>query len=39
MANQPDAEVGRELVLTNWPRTIAWTTRGVITAIMLLQVL
>ena len=38
MANRPDAQVGRELVLTNWPRTIAWTTRGVLTAIMLIQV-
>jgi len=31
--------VGRELVLTNWPRTIAWTARGVLTTIMLMQVL
>lgn len=39
MASKPDAQVGRELVLTNWPRTIAWTARGVLTTVMLLQVL
>ena len=39
MAQSPDAQVGRELVLTNWPRTIAWTVRGMIAAIMLMQVL
>jgi hypothetical protein len=39
MAERPDAQVGRELVLTNWPRTIAWTARGVLTTIMLMQVL
>ena len=39
MALRPDAQVGRELVLTNWPRTIAWTARGVLTTAMLLQVL
>ncbi|MEY3266109.1 MAG: hypothetical protein RJA15_555 [Actinomycetota bacterium] len=39
MAARPDAQVGRELVLTNWPRTIAWTARGVLTTIMLMQVL
>lgn len=37
MARQPDAKVGRELVITNWPRTIAWTARGVLVAIMLMQ--
>lgn len=36
MAARPDASVGRELVLTNWPRTIAWTARGVVVALMLL---
>lgn len=30
MATAPDARVGRELVLTNWPRTVAWTLRGVV---------
>ena len=36
MAARPDAAVGRELVLTNWPRTFAWTARGVVVALMLL---
>lgn len=35
MASHPDALVGRELVLTNWPRTIAWSARGVVVALML----
>lgn len=37
MVRQPDATVGRELVITNWPRTFAWTARGVLVAIMLVQ--
>lgn len=37
MASAPDARVGRELVLTNWPRTIAWTARGVLCAAMAVQ--
>jgi hypothetical protein len=37
MANSPSADIGAQLVRTNWPRTIAWTLRGVLTAIMLLQ--
>lgn len=36
MAAHPDASVGRELVLTNWPRTLAWSARGVVVALMLL---
>lgn len=39
MASAPDAQVGRELVTTNWPRTIAWTLRGVVCVVMLAQVL
>ena len=39
MASAPDAQVGRELVVTNWPRTIAWTLRGVVCSVMLAQVL
>lgn len=35
MAAKPDASVGRELVLTNWPRTVAWSARGVVVALML----
>lgn len=39
MAKQPDAKVGRELVTTNWVRTIAWSVRGVIVAGMVLAAL
>lgn len=38
MAARPDPEVGAELVRTNWPRTIAWSAHGVITAAMLWQI-
>lgn len=38
MAESPDESVGRRLVLTNWPRTIAWTARGVVCAVMIQQV-
>ena len=37
MALAPTADIGYKLVRTNWPRTIAWTLRGVLLAIMLLQ--
>ena len=37
MAESPDVRVGRELVLTNWPRTFAWTGRGVVCAVMLAE--
>ena len=37
MVEAPDAQVGKELVRTNWPRTIAWTMCGFIAAVMLLQ--
>ena len=39
MATSPDAQVGRELVSTNWVRTVAWTTRGIVVAGMLLATL
>lgn len=39
MAREPDADVGRELVSTNWVRTIAWTLRGCIVATMVLATL
>ncbi len=39
MAANPDATVGRELVTTNWVRTIAWTLRGAVTAGMLIATL
>lgn len=35
MADRPDDQVGRRLVTTNWPRTVAWTARGVLCAVML----
>jgi hypothetical protein len=37
MAANPDEKVGRELVLTNWPRTIAWSASGIALAAMLIQ--
>jgi formate hydrogenlyase subunit 3/multisubunit Na+/H+ antiporter MnhD subunit len=37
MAKNPTAETGRRLVVTNWPRTIAWSARAVVCTVMLLQ--
>jgi hypothetical protein len=37
MAENPDTSVGRELVLTNWPRTVAWTAHGIVSAAIVLQ--
>ena len=39
MAASPDEQVGRELVTTNWVRTVAWSVRGVVVAAMLLATL
>lgn len=39
MAEKPDAQVGRELVVTNWPRTVAWSLHGIISAVILLHVM
>jgi len=39
MAEAPVATIGRRLVVTNWPRTVAWTARGIICAVMLHHVL
>jgi hypothetical protein len=39
MAREPDAQVGKELVSTNWVRTIAWTVRGFIVGAMTLTTL
>lgn len=39
MAERPDAAVGRELVLTNWPRTVAWTAHGIVCVAIVLQTL
>jgi len=38
MAVAHDDETGRKLVVTNWPRTIAWTTRLALCGVMLAQV-
>lgn len=38
LATNPTADVARRLVVTNWPRTIAWSARGVICMMMVLQV-
>ena len=37
MAENPEPSIGRRLVTTNWPRTIGWSTRGVLVAVMLWQ--
>lgn len=39
MANDPTASIGRELVVTNWPRTVAWTAHGIICAAIVLSLL
>ncbi len=39
MAINPDPEIGNSLVRTNWPRTVAWSARGIIVVVMLVQVL
>ena len=39
MAASPDEQVGRELVTTNWVRTVAWSVRGAVVAAMLLATL
>jgi len=38
MATNPSVDVGRRLVVTNWPRTFAWSARAVVCALMVLQV-
>lgn len=37
MAENPTSTIGHELVMTNWPRTIAWSLSGILLAAMLLQ--
>ncbi|MEN9801166.1 MAG: hypothetical protein RLZ37_291 [Actinomycetota bacterium] len=37
MASSPQADTGRRLVSTNWPRTVAWTLRGIVGIIMIAQ--
>jgi hypothetical protein len=38
MAQSHHDETGRRLVLTNWPRTIAWSGRLALCGVMLAQV-
>lgn len=37
MATNPDALVGARLVVTNWPRTIAWSLRAAVCVVMVAQ--
>jgi hypothetical protein len=37
MASNPRADTGRRLVVTNWPRTVAWTLRGAVCIVMIGQ--
>ena len=39
MVKQPNAEIGKKLVATNWPRTISWSLRGVVCITMCAQVM
>jgi hypothetical protein len=39
MADNPSPDTGRGLVLTNWPRTIAWSLRAALGIVMISQVL
>lgn len=39
MASDPRPDIGRRLVATNWPRTVAWTARGVVCVIMVTRAL
>jgi len=37
MATSPDAQVGKKLVATNWPRTFAWSLRAAVCVVMVAQ--
>ena len=39
MASNPQADTGLRLVSTNWPRTVAWTLRGIVCIVMVAQAL
>lgn len=39
MATDPTPITARELVTTNWPRTCAWTVRGIVCIVMVVQML
>lgn len=38
MATNPTADAARRLVVTNWPRTIAWSGRAILCTVMIWQV-
>lgn len=37
MADDPEPDTGRRLVVTNWPRTVAWSLRGIVCIVMVAQ--
>jgi hypothetical protein len=37
MASGPTEQTARELVITNWPRTVAWTAHGIICGAIVLS--
>lgn len=37
MATDPQPDTGRRLVVTNWPRTVAWSARGAVCIVMVVQ--
>jgi hypothetical protein len=39
MAADPQVDTGRRLVTTNWPRTVAWSLRGIVCIVMTAQAL
>jgi hypothetical protein len=39
MVSHPNAEIGKKLVATNWPRTVSWTLRGAVCLAMCAQVM
>jgi hypothetical protein len=39
MARGYSPDIGRRLVLTNWPRTISWTLRSVLTTALVISIL
>jgi hypothetical protein len=38
MAADPQTDTGPRLVVTNWPRTVAWSLRGIVCIVMCSQV-
>lgn len=35
MADEPTSTIGHELVVTNWPRTVAWSAHGIVAGAIL----